>query len=88
MHAFKKTSVLRAFTCLLSASEHILSVVCLHGYDLRPRLLHPPHLEILCQSADKNNMKTLMEILSLMGIFVLGAVLAYYWEMLKQKWRP
>ncbi len=29
-----------------------------------------------------------MEILSLMGIFALGAVLAYYLEMLKQKWRP
>ena len=29
-----------------------------------------------------------MEILSLMGIFVLGAVVAYYLEMLKQKWRP
>jgi hypothetical protein len=32
-------------------------------------------------------MKNFMEILSLMGIFVLGAVLAFYWEMLKQKWR-
>ena len=29
-----------------------------------------------------------MEILSLMGIFALGAVLAYYLEMLQQKWQP
>ena len=33
-------------------------------------------------------METLMETIGLIAIFALGAVLAYYLEMLKQKWRP